>query len=322
MNNIVPMPPVGTRDGNWIWNGQNWVCDPDCDDFPRPPHHFGPPVFSGPVNQPPWYPGANGGISFGSQPPPNPVRGHLFWNGTTLFLFDGAAWVSVGGASTGPVTPPGSTFPTNPAAGQQFFDGTTLWIWDGNAWVPVSQTKTFIQATQPPAPNAGDTWWNGSQFFVWDGSKWEMVGPGAVVGPVPTTTQVFSVVQSGYFTAPSGNFDIVTITATPQIDTLNGWDPPTKRYTPKKAGFYLFEVTVWEGSNGGIALVKNDQGTFVNDQNHPSLGIDSSNAAGYLQLFTTTTMNGTTDFVRLFGYSAGQFWGAPAPPLLSALLMP
>jgi hypothetical protein len=87
---------VGARDGNWIWNGSNWVCDPDCSgDSGFPP--FGPPVFSGPTAQPPWYPGANGGISFGQSFPPNPVRGHLFWDGTTFWLFDGAAWVSIAG---------------------------------------------------------------------------------------------------------------------------------------------------------------------------------------------------------------------------------
>jgi hypothetical protein len=62
-------------------------------------------VFSGPVNQPPWYPGANGGVSFGAAAPPNPVRGHLWWDGTTFWLFDGAAWVPIGGSSAIGATP-------------------------------------------------------------------------------------------------------------------------------------------------------------------------------------------------------------------------
>jgi hypothetical protein len=85
----APVP----QDGNWSWDGSNWVCDPDCS-APAPCPPFGPPVFSGPVNQPPWYPGANGGVSFGAVAPPNPVRGHLWWDGTTFWLFDGAGWVN------------------------------------------------------------------------------------------------------------------------------------------------------------------------------------------------------------------------------------
>jgi hypothetical protein len=85
------------QQGGWWWDGSNWVCDPDCGPPACPP--FGPPVFSGPVNQPPWYPGANGGVSFGTVGPANPVRGHFWFDGTTMWLFDGAGWVSVGGTS-------------------------------------------------------------------------------------------------------------------------------------------------------------------------------------------------------------------------------
>lgn len=140
MNEMVK---IGTRDGDWVWDGTRWVCCPDgsqpCPPVPCPP--FGPPVFSGPAGQPPWYPGANGGVTFGQDFPANPVRGHFFWNGTALYLFDGAAWNLIGGGSApgggGVVTPPGSTFPPTPVPGQQFFDGTTLWIWSGSAWLAV-----------------------------------------------------------------------------------------------------------------------------------------------------------------------------------------
>lgn len=91
MNQITRPPFVGQTDGNWTWDGSRWVCNSGCDDGGFPP--FGPPVFSGPAGQPPWYPGANGGVSFGQTFPANPVRGHLFYDGTTLWLFDGAAWV-------------------------------------------------------------------------------------------------------------------------------------------------------------------------------------------------------------------------------------
>ena len=43
MNNLTVMPPVGTQQGNWVWDGSNWVCDSDCDNqFPQPCPPFGP----------------------------------------------------------------------------------------------------------------------------------------------------------------------------------------------------------------------------------------------------------------------------------------
>jgi hypothetical protein len=115
------MPAVGQRSGDWVWDGSNWVCNPDCgDDSSFPP--FGPPVFSGPTQQPPWYPGANGGVSFGAVAPPNPVRGHFWWNGTLLQLFDGAAWVTIGPTAGG--TPGGGGTNVGPTAIRLFTIGT------------------------------------------------------------------------------------------------------------------------------------------------------------------------------------------------------
>jgi hypothetical protein len=145
------MPAPGTQDGNWVWDGSEWVCNPDCGyggGVPAPCPPFGPPVFSGPVNQPPWYPGANGGVSFGSVAPANPVRGHMWWDGTTFWLFDGAAWVAVGHSG-------------GAAAGG---------------------THTFVQPAAPTSANTGDIWWSGVEFYVWDGLAWNGVGPAQPMG--------------------------------------------------------------------------------------------------------------------------------------------
>jgi hypothetical protein len=58
------------------------------------------------MNSPPWYPGANGGVSFGSTAPSNPVRGHMWWDGHAMWLFDGAAWVDFGVAGISGESPP------------------------------------------------------------------------------------------------------------------------------------------------------------------------------------------------------------------------
>jgi hypothetical protein len=39
-------------------------------------------------------------VSFSATAPPNPVRGNFWWDGKTLWMFDGAAWVAVGGTNT------------------------------------------------------------------------------------------------------------------------------------------------------------------------------------------------------------------------------
>jgi hypothetical protein len=94
------------QQGGWVWDGSNWVCDPDCgappsSGFPCPPSSFPPPGcppwFPPPQGQPPWYPGANAGVSFSATAPPNPIRGNFWWDGKTLWMFDGAMWVAVGG---------------------------------------------------------------------------------------------------------------------------------------------------------------------------------------------------------------------------------
>jgi hypothetical protein len=343
-NNITRMPrqqvmgpqQQGVPSQQWWggmpgWGGPPWWdfddsnCPGNVPPFPCPPPGFPPPGcppwFSG-ANSPPWYPGANAGVSFGSTFPPNPVRGHFFWDGGTLWMFDGAAWVATGGAISS-TTPPSTSPPANPAAGQQWFNGTTLYVWDGNAWVPVSATKSTISATAPPAPNAGDTWWDGTQMRIWDGSAWELVGPGATVGPVGTTTQVLSVSNSGYLTAPTTWGAPLGITATPIVDTMTGFDPVTKKYTPKKSGVYLFQTMLWQNATGGTAILYNDQGTFTDSTVDPVVCVVSQSSSGYLQANAMHKMNGTTDFVRLFAFSsAAQVWGEASPPMLGAWLMP
>lgn len=386
MNNLIrPQawgpPAPGTRDGSWVWDGTRWVCDPDCSPPcpPGPPVVIQPPVpppfFPPPITQPPWYPGANGGVSFGATPPPNPIRGAFWWDGLSLWLFDGAAWDAIGGqaaltgsssvalGSTPPSNPQpgqlwfdgnallvwtgtmwdvagggtstGSSPPSNPSPGQMWFNGSVLYVWDGNAWVPTSQTKSYIQPTAPPNPNPGDTWWNGTQMYIWSGSAWDLVGPGATVGPVPTTTQTFSMVSadiSGISATPGGSWDIIPFVSLPAIDTQSAYNSSTQKIQPTVAGNYLWVVRGWKGgaqSGVGGALVKNDNGTFTGLT--PSGGtiavfndVTAAGTGAFQQSTGMSHMNGTTDFVRLWGAAApdGIYHTIPNIPVIEGWLLP
>jgi hypothetical protein len=339
MNSVTrfnaPPPMVGTQSGQWVWNGTSWQCDSGFDDsgFPGcPPSSFPPggcpPWFPPPQGQPPWYPGANAGVSFSATAPVNPVRGHFWWNGTTLAMFDGAAWVTVGGSQG---TPASATPPANPFPGQQWFNGTTLFVWDGAAWVPVSQTKSTISPTAPPSPSPGDTWWDGTQMRIWDGTSWELVGPGATVGPVGTTTKAFSLTQTGDVTVGAANtWAIVPFLATPSVDLYNGWNPGSHQFKPTKAGYYQF-FTNQDFPNGAVnmyhALLLNDNGTWnQNGQNYITFdGYGSGTTAGVLLTASGIAhFNGTTDFARLWAYTSdGIFYQfSTSQPAISAFILP
>jgi hypothetical protein len=312
-NNITRMPrqqmamprqqAIADPASGWTWDGSQWVCG-DCDDGSFPcPSPF-PPAFSGPAQQPPWYPGANGGVSFGTNAPQNPVRGHFWWDGATLWIFDGAAWVD---SSTG-VTFPGG----------------------GGSSSSSSGAGTVIISTSPPGnPQTGAQWWDGAVLRVWDGTQWMIVGPGAHAGPVPTTTHTFRLVQPTTVTIPVNVWSPVPFNATPQIDPQLSWNPTTYRITPTKAGMYLWFIRSYIATASGavgVGLARNDPGSIGS-----GVGIEwtalstegtASSVAAWLGGGGISIMNGTTDYVRVFAYSGdGNVYGS-AVALIDAYLLP
>ena len=299
-NQVVPFPQQQMVDpqSGWFWDGQQWVCgpgQPTCGP-PNPPPWFAPPTS-------PWYPGANGGISFGNVAPINPVRGHLWWTGTVLALWDGAAWVSTTNGAI--IVPPQGGTPVPPGTG-----------------------SVIISSTPPGNPIAGMQWWDGSVLRVFDGAQWNIVGPGGAAGPIPTTTRVFHLVQPTNVSIGTAGWAIIQFTATPAIDTAVGWNATTHQYLPTRAGYYLFQLrglSVAGTGVSGFALAKNDQGT-IQQGTTEIVTIDLIQGPGTAQQITTfgiSLMNGSTDFVRMFGYdtSAGTFYGG-AYSDISAYLLP
>jgi hypothetical protein len=256
------MPVPGTQDGNWIWDGTQWVCG-TCDGgggFPFcPPPGFPPagcpPWFSG-MNSPPWYPGANAGVSFGTTAPLNPVRGHFWWNGISLALFDGAVWVDT---STGAIVPPNGS--------------------SGGSVAPLQQTQVTFAISAP------------TDFAL---------------------------------SATPGSYAIVAFTATPQVDTESAWDPVTHKYRPTKPGLYQFYLRSWTSTQAGFSIAKNDPGTYSNlPTSDIAVAVGSQAAAGFMSINGIAQMNGTTDFVRCFGWNAdAAFHNLGSNPVFSAVRLP
>jgi hypothetical protein len=250
------VPPVGTRQGSWVWDGTQWSC---CDDGSIPgcppgwPPPGCPPWWSG-QNSPPWYPGANAGVSFGPTAPANPVRGHFWWNGTILAMFDGAVWVNTSsGAIVPPTSPPGTT--------------------------PV----------------------------------------------VSQTTETFAIPQTSTVAVTVSTWVPLPFTSSPIIDTQSAWNPATYKLTPTQPGMYMFNIRAFlAGAGAGVMLVKNDSGSppattdlavAVNDY--------ASAGAGWLSATGVEKMNGSTDYVRFFVWSATTPIGlASSFPLFQAFRLP
>lgn len=338
------MPPRPANQG-WVWNGSGWVwdcddqCPPDCPPFPAPPPFPCPPSgfptpcppwFPPPPAQAPWYPGANGGVSFSATAPVNPIRGNFWWDGVMLHLFDGAAWVNIGpgasgssgsggGAGSGAVV--GTSPPVNPAAGVLWWNGTILQVWDGTAWQ--LSGGAIVNASPPPGPVKGELWWNGSALQVWDGTSWHNV-----VTTATATAMELAITQPTAVTVgtPSG-WAPVPFTTTPLVDVQGGYSASNFRYTPKVAGFYQFQCRALIATAGGIAIVKNDPGTFSSLSTDTTVTIGTLNltgaSSGWLSAAGIAQMNGTTDYIRLWAWEqAGSFLGAGSNNVLSAFLLP
>jgi hypothetical protein len=338
MNQMVRMPAIGARMGDWVWDGCNWVCDgndgpPVCPPPVPSPPPFGPPVFSGPAGQPPWYPGANGGVSFGQSFPPNPVRGHFFFDGITLWLFDGATWCGVTMSNTGGGngTPPAVTVPSGPnppfapTVGGLWFNGTTLFVWDGHQWVPATQTKTWMQALAPATPAPGDLWFDGAQLSIYSGTAWVIIGPQA--GPAPGTGQtdiVFQMQQpNGLALTPATGWAVIPYSAPALEDTQGGWNSVTHRFTATVAGVYYVSLRINAGVGAAVAVVKDDTNDFSGVKASDIVpAFASIAAAGWVVANGMVDMNGSSDYIRPWTNHGGTLPNAGSNPVFIVTKMP
>ena len=134
-------------------------------------------------------------IDTGATAPSNPQVGTLWFDGSTLNIWDGTGWVVAGapGTAVGPTPPP------NPGEGDLWFntDDDTLNVFDGTSWVQVSGGPTVvIQDTPPLNAQDGDLWWDSSpgsgQLFIWydDGTSAQWVAASSVGGTGSATIEI------------------------------------------------------------------------------------------------------------------------------------
>ena len=112
---------------------------------------------------------ANGGnIVRGSSQPSTAVDGDLWYDtsAASLNIYDGTAWTSVTGASSGSQALVSPSAPSTPANGELWYDTTNnelkIYIAASVQWVP-AQLNFFVQNTAPSSGfYEGDIWFNPS----------------------------------------------------------------------------------------------------------------------------------------------------------------
>lgn len=117
----------------------------------------------------------------GPSPPPNPVKGLLWWDSQKigLYCYYAPQWVSAG-SSGGRITI-GPIPPANPIDGDLWWDSVNvgLYMWDANAWVstggvPGGGGRVTLGAAPPANPDPGDLWWDTVNvgLYLWNGNVW------------------------------------------------------------------------------------------------------------------------------------------------------
>lgn len=237
---------------------------------------------------------------------------------------------STGGGGGGGGGDGGSGIPEAPNDGIQYARQSLTWTpVAGSSTIPPGEgvdDMAVVSGTAPASPTVGTQWWNGTIMQVWDGAQWKTVGPptDSTGGALQTSTLVFSMSQPTSLAVGTTTWAIIPYAASPTIDVLPGsWDPVTHKYTPKKAGVYAFSLRGSPGASGGLAILKNDDGIFDSTAGDTVLSIAYSGTAGWLNADGYALMNGTTDYVRCFGFGAGgQLAGLSGNPAFSVLRLP
>jgi len=202
----------------------------------------------------------------------------------------------------------GTSYPQNPCRGHFLWDGQALWLFDGVSWQRVGPAAGGAAGGVSEAPIDGN-------LYGRENAAWVKVSIlASVVFSIAQPTAVAVGVDASHWTA-------VPLSTSPSVDTMGAWNSTTLRFTPTQAGVYEFGARGRVvGTAGGIAVVKNDPGTYTSLSTDITVAIATSAATGWINCTGFTQMNGTTDYVRLWAYeTTGNFPNSGSNPVLSSV---
>ena len=136
-----------------------------------------------------------------------------------------------------------------------------------------------------------------------------VAGTSTATFPAATGTVMVSGNMPAFSAYMSGNQSVTSSTTTKLtfnteiFDTNSNYDPTTNyRFTPTVAGYYQINAIVTANATGGtilqLNLYKNGVLYLLSD-NRPTFGVLSAN------INDVVSMNGTTDYVEIYGYITG-----------------
>jgi hypothetical protein len=224
-------------------------------------------------------------VPSGPNPPFAPSVGGLWFNGTTLFVWDGHQWVP----ATQTKTWMQALTPATPAPGDLWFDGAQLHIYSGTAWV-------IIGPQAAPAPGTGQT----DVIF-------QMQQP------------------TGLALSPATGWAVIPYSSPPLEDTQGAWNSVTHRFTATApaAGVYYVSLRVNAGVGCGVAVVKNDTNDFTGVRSSDIIpAFASIGAAGWLVANGMVDLNGSSDYIRPWTNHGGTLPNAGSNPVFIVTKMP
>ena len=108
---------------------------------------------------------------------------------------------------------------------------------------------------------------------------------------------------------------------TEQFDTDNRYDNTTYRFTPNVAGYYQINVAIQanETGAGGVVIYS---AIYKNGAEYTSVGSrDDNGQPRNLSQSAVVSLNGSTDYVEIFGYISSGTFGSGAARMFSAALV-
>jgi hypothetical protein len=223
-------------------------------------------------------------ITIGSTPPSEPGDGGLWWDGSRIWIWDGALnqWILIGGAGSGVVSLD-ATRPTDPANGSLWWDGERLWLWDGHDWQSAGGgARVQVGPTPPLQPENGNIWWDevSAQLFVAHNGQWVIAvnppgggggGAGGGILEAPTDGELY--VRRGADESwqplpeiPEAGANVVISTVPPNNVTVGDlwWDPDVGRLFLFGENDQWIGVSAPAGGGGDVTSVTAGTGLSQN----------------------------------------------------------